>query len=1711
MITKARGSRPLFKTWGPESETLSAAEDRTSDAANVRVERVDVGATADFAVVDAGSFEGGPGYLGTMVVSHQAVGSVGIGPVVAVARENEAPEAPSVHLGEDDLAVAENDASGPNIARVSSSDPEGDEITFSVDHDAFEIVLVGSTAILKLRDGVALDHEATSDGTITLNITATDSHGNTSEPTSVTVTVTDVNEAPSLGVVDGGVSAIQENTTGPVVAIVASDPEQRFEAGDIGVSDPRFGIRADDNGDLRLELLEGIDAEAEDSVTLELEVVDEGGLADRVEVSFAILDVNEAPAVSVADARTPEGRSVRAIIAERETGPVGLVTLSDQEEALDASHITLSDPRFAVQTDHNGNVWLVVNAALDYEKDGDSVTVSVTVTDSGGLSSTADVDVIVTDVSEGPSIFVMDGERSDGTAAVASVPEDRVVPVPVGAIIASDPEQTITEADITISDSRFGLDTDEAGDIWLMLIEAIDPDAPGGGVVTLTVTVADAGGLAASAEVTITIENIDEPPTILVEPGVQPAADGGAGASGAINENATGPVYRIRIDDPEDDLTANDVEIDDGRFIVESDSEGGLWVVLAEAVNYEEVESIDITLTVRDSNSASATATRRVTIWDDNDAPHANQDGVVAITAEATDTEPQETAVVKNLTATAGQGVLQMSLDLGAMFSDEDGDTNLRYHLENAPEWLELINVQYGSDGSVTGKLAGRVPAGVGGRGDEALDIRIVATDEGGAEGRVSFNVVVDDGNDAPTGISLAAVVGGDGLFEVEVDENDGSGRILGYLEVDDQDSPLHSNGQHEWMLDEQPGRERFEIVETGDGRVALKARSGVEFDHEETPSIELVVTVTDRNGAEDGLSWVQTVRVVVNDLNDPVVVAHAPGDWWVTIDEDMNPETVAKGGYLSFGLELDDSDDTLPLFTDQDAPDASIPDPDDPAGKLMTGRLSYAILSGPDWLEMDPNTGWITNRAGAEGDELPEAGIYDITVAATDGAGATAVASFKLAVALSDTGNADNDDPDIRSRQEIDVRENTPVGVVVATFRVTDDDVFLSEGGRGLHPWSDVTVVIESVTGSPTDGGVPVPITGEPLEIVEVGRDSDSIEYQVRVTSAGVAMLNYETYDEIQFNVRAYDGVGDATDANSDLASFDFDIDDLNERPVFMSDSVPANHSGSVGGALGTANTTLSRSVQQEEEDPDPGNENDGDGVITLYLNLTRLFEDPDENDDDDELAFSVSENASWIEITNDVGEWRDVREGPDGDAGTPDDVAWGDGLAAPGDRDMVAILRIDRTGANTGQDADGNVIVTATDDGGAAGSFRITMRITDENLDPAADARGIALDNVTPQQYDRIGMRFDKRVDPDFTGPEAENPIVELYEWRIDDDEDRAGEETLAEVYLDSPSSLTLTQEHVGMVIQGSVVYFELGPGDSAGDPARIHMSRGGAALEDRSEVVRDLQDPATGTITFDSTNGENELVATIVIMDPDGIDASTLSYTWESSFNGRGGWTEFADDDPGDGIPAVGGSPATETTGIPEGEEGKYFRLVAIFRDENGREERVVSEAIKVGEVATAAAPAITGFGSEGSGAVAIGRTLRVDVQDAQVEWVADGEVVGTGASLVIGDGHAGLTILARVTTKDTEGNVVSIASSTNVTVAGGPGGSPGPPRSRTCRSCCWGRRRRTTENLSRTARASTRVRCSGMSERGSNSASRRRGLGMTSTLTSRSTPI
>ena len=1567
---------------------------------------------------------------------------------ITITGVNDAP------TGDDGTGAA---TAGMDVAAEGSVDPadvdDGDTHTFAVTegmYGTFAVDEAGAWTYSLDHDNeavVALDG-GDEPGTLTetATITITDSSGGSTDVT-VTVTITGSNDDPTISVMDGvvpneelttAVAENDENMAGiPLGSVVIGDPDsgQMLTAENVTTSDPdRFIIKTDDIGGLWLNLADGVSLDHEDAATVDvtLTVTDDHGATAETVVTITVNNVDEAPAAPTV---TPAAAS-NLTVAENDGSGVNLAQLTSSDPEGDDISFAVDNPNFEIETVGNAVLLKVKDGVgLDYEATMDgTMTLMVTASDGTNTSEGTAVVVTVTDVNEAPTISVMDGETPDGMPAVSTVEEETTGPV--GEIMNSDPESglmgavtIVTNADggyvvtdayggqltFTVSDSRFSVKEDPIGGLWLFLNEGIDGDMES--EVAVTVTVSD-GLLSTMADVTITITNVNEPPTITVEPGVLPAVDGGAGASGAIDENIPGPVYEINVADQEDDLTLTDVAIDDDRFIVKADSEGGLWAFLNEGVNYEEVQSIDIVVTVTDSGGLTESVTKTVTINDANDAPTANQVGVLVVTTEATDTDPQVTMTMQNLIATAGDGVVQMTVDLGAMFSDEDGDTNFRYHLEDGPDWLKLINVQYGSDGSsVTGQLVGTAPDDAL---PETLNIKLVATDEGGASGDVTFNVILDDGNDRPTNITLTNADGTENAFlDVDVNENDATGKILGYLDVDDQDSELHPNGEHDWKVDE-ANEEKFKTVVMDDGRVALMVIDGVSFDHEDESDSSITVTVTATDRGSPPLSISEDITVDINDQNDDPIVKNAPGNWWVTAPDNLDEEDVVAGGWLIFEVENQADGDAFPLFTDQDDDD---------------NELSYSLVGdSPSWLEIDAETGVIQNSKGA----VPVRGVYDVTVRATDSDDASAEASFKLAVAVSDDDDDDNDRPDIERASGNDIDENSAAGIVVATFTIADDDLDL----EGIHPWGDLTITIVA---NDVDENIPEPIaTSEytptsltpalaSFHLVETDRDSESRTYDVVLTATGSGKMDHEEVEDVRLTITVTDGIT----GSSDSRNINFDVDDVNEKATLN-----ATEAGK--GTHSTNITSKTYTVDQKE-----------DAVEMIYLNLTKLFTDPDAGTDPEDLLFSdvkVVGSTPWITLVQEAAAWEDIKDGADEDADTAgDNVTWGT-TEAPEDDDIVAIFSVDRTGTNDmagddarprpgeiGQDLDGAITITVRDDDRASATTNtemIAVKVTDQNLNPGDDgasgvgASGVKVSDSNPDQGDTIRLRFDASVDPDFTGAKKGSPVVILYEWSRGD--------TLVDVAVDNSSPYTTTQDDVGETITGSVVYYELFDdaivkSSSAEDP-------GGMLLQVTTAEVHDRQDAATGTITFTMTNAANELVAdTTSIMDPDGHDATAMVFTWEWSENGRGGWKTFDDDDDKTNNDAM--------TEIPEDQQGKYVRLVVTFDDENGTSERVVSDAIKVGAIATLdiddGEDSVTiDAGPLADEAVPVGRVLTIDnlPTGASVQWMSGTTPIAgaTGNEFTVTSAQAGTPISAVITSLSAGAatSIVTLVATANV---------------------------------------------------------------------------
>ena len=184
----------------------------------------------------------------------------------------------------------------------------------------------------------------------------------------------------------------------------------------------------------------------------------------------------------------------------------------------------------------------------------------------------------------------------------------------------------------------------------------------------------------------------------------------------------------------------------------------------------------------------------------------------------------------------------------------------------------------------------------------------------------------MDEANDPVTGIDLRDE-NGTAVSEVEVDENDASGVVLAEITVDDDDHSMHPNGMH---LVEVTGAAaaRFEIRTDEDGRKWLALKEGVSLNHEhprEGGVISVTIRATDMNGEQNsildrsfgapkykGSTDTATFTVLVNDLND-APKAGAVGNWWITVDEDEEPENVDAGDLLSVDLEEQRDNDDFP------------------------------------------------------------------------------------------------------------------------------------------------------------------------------------------------------------------------------------------------------------------------------------------------------------------------------------------------------------------------------------------------------------------------------------------------------------------------------------------------------------------------------------------------------------------------------------------------------------------------------------------------------------------------------------------------------------------------------------------------------------------------------------------------------------------------------
>ena len=347
---------------------------------------------------------------------------------VTVTNVNEAPTITSNGGGDTaSINVAENQTA---VTTVTSTDVDaGATKTFSItggaDQNLFQID--ANTGVITFKSAPNYQNKADSgnDGVYDVIVQVTD--GSLTDTQTLAITVTDVNEAPTITSNGGGDTAsinVAENQTA-VTTVTSTDVDagatKTFSI--TGGNDQNlFQIDAN-TGVLTFKSAPNYESTADsgnDGVYDVIVQVSDGMLTDTQTLSITVTDVNEAPTIT----SNGGGDTASINVAENQTAVTTVTSTDVDAGATKTFSITGGNDQNLFQIDANTGV-LTFKSAPNYESKADSgndgvYDVIVQVTD-GSLTDTQTLSITVTDVNEAPVITSNGG----GPTAAINVAENQ--------------------------------------------------------------------------------------------------------------------------------------------------------------------------------------------------------------------------------------------------------------------------------------------------------------------------------------------------------------------------------------------------------------------------------------------------------------------------------------------------------------------------------------------------------------------------------------------------------------------------------------------------------------------------------------------------------------------------------------------------------------------------------------------------------------------------------------------------------------------------------------------------------------------------------------------------------------------------------------------------------------------------------------------------------------------------------------------------------------------------------------------------------------------------------------------------------------------------------------------------------------------------------------------------------------------------------------
>lgn len=377
--------------------------------------------------------------------------------------------------------VLENSATGTVVGTLGTVDPDvGDSFTYSLVSGATAFQVVGNT----LRTSSIFDFESTA--TYTVVVRSTDAGGAFFDKT-LSIGVQNVNEAPtSIGL---SANTVAENQ--PVGTTVGLLSAADVDAGDtvsyslVGGDSASFQIVGNS-----LQAAASFNYEAKASYTLLVRATDAGGLSVDKSIFVSVTNVNEAPTSMVLSLNQV---SEAAIVG----ATVGGITTIDPDFGDTFTYALVGGDTAAFTL--VGSL-LKTAVALNFETKS-SYSVVVRSTDAGGLAVDSTLTILVTNVNEAPT---------DISLSASSVAENAAAGTTVGILATVDPDG----AGVT----TYALVAGDVGSFSIVagsLRTAVPLNFEAKSSYSVTIRSTDSGGLSVSRVFTLSVTDVNEPPTAI--------------------------------------------------------------------------------------------------------------------------------------------------------------------------------------------------------------------------------------------------------------------------------------------------------------------------------------------------------------------------------------------------------------------------------------------------------------------------------------------------------------------------------------------------------------------------------------------------------------------------------------------------------------------------------------------------------------------------------------------------------------------------------------------------------------------------------------------------------------------------------------------------------------------------------------------------------------------------------------------------------------------------------------------------------------------------------------------------------------------------------------------------------------------------------------------------------------------------------------------